>query len=62
MIKALVFSRALFVDMFAKIELDICLRCKQSIYFSLLLEIRYDTNPRSRSEHIELLIAHSCHQ
>ena len=24
--------------------------------------IRYDINPRSRSEHIELLMAHNCHQ
>ena len=25
-------------------------------------QTRYDINPRSRSEHIELLMAHSCHQ
>ena len=32
---------------------SICFRCAQT---------RYDINPRSRSEHIELLMAHSCHQ
>ena len=40
---------------------SIYLPTANSIY-SRFTRIRYDINPRSRSEHIELLMAHSCHQ
>jgi len=44
---------ALLRNIFAKVANSICFRFAQT---------RYDVNPRSRSEHIELLMAHSCHQ
>ena len=42
-----------FAKYIRKTTNSICFRCAQT---------RYDINPRSRSEHIELLMVHSCHQ
>ena len=48
------------LDIFALLR-NIFAKAANSIYFRYA-QIRYDINPRSRSEHIELLMAHSCHQ
>ena len=51
---------ALLRNIFALLR-NIFAKAANSIYFRYA-QIRYDINPRSRSEHIELLMAHSCHQ